>query len=57
MHNGIWAGIKLGIGIGVGIMAVKKAKDACDRFMRKRKIEGLWSNIKKAWNEAAAETN
>ena len=57
MHNGIWVGVKLGIGIGIGIIAVKKAKDAYDRYMLKRKIKGLWSSIKEAWNEAAAETN
>jgi len=55
--NGFLAGIKFGIGVGIGIMTVSEVKNAIDRHMLKRKVKGLWSDIKKAWNEATAETN
>ena len=52
MNSGLFAGIKFGIGAGIGIMVVKEAKDAYDRYMLKRDIKDLWSDMKKAWNEA-----
>jgi len=50
-------GLLTGIGIGVGIMAVKEAKKAYDKHMLERKFKCFWSDIKKAFNEAAEEAN
>jgi hypothetical protein len=50
-------GLLAGIGMGIGIMVAKEAKRAYDRHMLEQKIKGLWSDIKKAYNEAAEETN
>ena len=57
MNNEFVAGIILGIGIGIGVMAVIEAKKAYDRHIRKQKIQGVWSEAKKAWNEATGEMN
>ena len=57
MKSVILAGLKLGIGISIGMMAVKEARGAYDRYVFKRKIEGLWSDIKKTWNGAPEETD
>jgi len=51
----MFAGIKLGIGIGIGLMAVKEAKKAYDKYMVEQKIKGVYTNIKKAWNDARNE--
>ena len=50
------AGILLGIGVGIGIMAVKKVKAACDRYML-RNTKGMWSGIKDVWNKATKEAH
>ena len=54
MNNGFFTGIKYGIGIGIGIMVIKEAKKAYDRYMLKRSIKGFWSGIKKAWNDVTS---
>ena len=50
MKNGLVAGITFGIGVGLGIMAVKEAKAAYDRYNRKHNIKSLWLNMKKVLN-------
>ena len=57
MNNGLVTGLRFGIGVGIGIMVVKEAKCAYDRYMLKRKIMDLWSEIKKGWNDAAEKAN
>ena len=57
MLNGFVAGVRFGIGVGIGIMAVKEARDAYNRYMIKQKIKDLWSDIEKLWNETTEETN
>ena len=57
MLKGLMLGVKLGVGIAVGMMAVKEAKGAYDRYVFKRKIEGLWSDIKKKFHGETEETD
>ena len=57
MKNGLVAGITFGIGVGLGIMAVKEAKAAYDRYNRKQNIKNLLANMREALNLDPSEVS